>query len=92
MKKVLLLALFAVLMLSSCITYHWQIGQSQHDFFEMNHKHKRQFQMVKSSETMNVYSIGEGQNITFFYFQNDRLIQVDHGVPSSDIIIENRNR
>jgi len=89
MKK-LLTALTLTLLLSSCFTYHWQIGQSSQDFFAMNKHH--QLDVVKSSADMTVYQAGTGESTLFFYFQYNRLIEVDHGVANPNIIIENRNR
>ena len=90
MKKVYLSLVVLSLILSSCFTYHWQIGQSSQEFFEMNKHH--QLDVVKSSTDMTIYQAGTGDNTLFFYFQYNKLIEVDHGVANPNIIIENRNR
>jgi len=89
MKKLLLLLTLCFLF-SSCVTYHWQIGQTSEAFFEMNKHHTRQFDIVKSSTDMTIYRVGAGENVLFFYFKYNSLIEVDKGVPSPNFIIENR--
>jgi hypothetical protein len=91
MKKLLPILLTA-LMLSSCVTYHWQIGQTETEFFAMNHNRYNRFQMIRQSTEWTVYRVGgdNGTEPIYFYFHYDKLYQVDRGRRSPDLIIENR--
>jgi uncharacterized protein YceK len=90
MKKLLLLLLALSLLVSSCSTVHWQIGQSQDAFFQLNKSHKRQFEVVRQTSEWSIYKIAWDDRPYFFYFQNDALNMVDRGERSADIIIQTR--
>jgi len=93
MKKTYFVLALLMLILSSCGSIHYQIGETAETFFKQNHK--RSFDMVKSSNEWAVYKWINNWSYTeppyFFYFHYGQLYQVDRGERAPDIIIQNRN-
>jgi len=81
-----------MLILTSCGSMRWNIGESSYAFFKRNHS--RQFETVKSSREWSIYKWTNNWSYTdppyFFYFHNDALEQVDRGERVPDIIIQQR--
>lgn len=91
MKKVYFALITLMIVLSSCASVHWQIGETTQTFLQVNRK--ASFDMVKSSQEWTVYKWTNNWSYDqpyFFYFHYNQLYQVDRGIRPSDVIIENR--
>lgn len=66
------------------------MGMSQSAFLAHN-----KVEVVKQTETVSIYKkvnypFGGSPVTKFFYFKNEKLVQVDEGEPRPDLIIENK--
>ena len=88
MKKYIFVALLFIL---SCKAPEYVIGMNEQDFLGHN-----SVAVVEQTEDHSIYKktnypFGGAPITKFFYFSNGKLIRVDIGKRSPDVIIERRN-
>lgn len=90
MKHLSKLALLCCLVaFYGCATPYYALGTSESDFVKKSHAQMVSMQQGQSVYMISVHKMSYYEHV-YYYFQGGSLIQVDHGVRSPDVIIQNR--